>query len=50
MDRGSDQQITTLAMYSDGTTEDVTQMALYEPNDTEMAEVTPLGLVKTLDL
>src|SRR5262249_11313976 len=31
MDRGSDQQITTLAIYSDGTTEDVTQMALYEP-------------------
>lgn len=50
MDRGSDQQITTLAMYSDGTTEDVTQMALYEPNDTEMAEVTTGGLVKTLDL
>jgi hypothetical protein len=50
MDRGTDQQITTLAMYSDGTTEDVTQMALYEPNDTEMAEVTTGGLVKTLDL
>ncbi len=50
MDRGSDQQITTLAIYSDGTTEDVTQMALYEPNDTEMAEVTNTGLVKTLDL
>jgi len=50
MDRGSDQQITTLALYSDGTTEDVTQMALYEPNDTEMAEATTSGLVKTLDL
>ncbi len=50
MDRGSDQQITTLAIYSDGTTEDVTQMVLYEPNDTEMAEVTIGGLVKTLDL
>jgi hypothetical protein len=50
MDRGTDQQITTLALYSDGTTEDVTQMALYEPNDTEMAEVTVGGLVKTLDL
>src|SRR4029079_8627392 len=50
MDRGSDQQITTLALYSDGTTEDVTQMALYEPNDNEMAEVTVAGLVKTLDL
>lgn len=50
MDRGADQQITTLATYSDGTTEDVTRMALYEPNDTEMAEVTVTGLVKTLDL
>jgi hypothetical protein len=50
MDRGADQQITTLAIYSDGSTEDVTQMALYEPNDTEMAEVTTSGLVKTLDL
>jgi len=50
MDRGSDQQISTVAVYSDGSTEDVTQMALYEPNDTEMAEVTTGGLVKTLDL
>lgn len=50
MDRGTDQQITTLAIYSDGTSEDVTQMALYEPNDTEMAEVTTGALVKTLDL
>jgi hypothetical protein len=50
MDRGADQQITTLAIYSDGSTEDVTRMALYEPNDTEMAEATVTGLVKTLDL
>jgi hypothetical protein len=50
MDRGSDQQISTVAIYSDGSTEDVTQMALYEPNDTEMAEVATGGLVKTLDL
>jgi len=50
MDRGADQQISTVAIYSDGSTEDVTQMALYEPNDTEMAEVTAAGMVKTLDL
>lgn len=50
MDRGSDQQITVMAMYSDGSTEDVTRMALYEANDPEMAEVTVTGLVKTLDL
>ena len=50
MARGADQQVTVLATYSDGTTEDVTRMALYEPNDTEMAEVTAAGVVKTLDL
>lgn len=50
MDRGSDQQITVMAVYSDGSTEDVTRMALYEANDPEMAEVTVTGLVKTLDL
>ena len=50
MDRGANQQITVMATYSDGTTEDVTRMALYEPNDTEMAEVTPTAMVKTLDL
>lgn len=50
MDRSSQQQITVLAEYSDGTTEDVTRMALYEPNDPEMAETTNTGLVKTLDL
>ncbi len=50
MDRKSEQQITVLAMYSDGTTEDVTRMALFEPNDPEMAEASLTGLVKTLDL
>jgi hypothetical protein len=50
MDRNATQQITTLALYSDGTTEDVTRTALYEPNDTEMAEVTNTGLVTTLKL
>jgi hypothetical protein len=50
MDRGADQQITVLARYSDGTTEDVTRMALYEANDPEMAESTEEGLIKTLDL
>ena len=50
MDRGANQQISVFATYSDGTTEDVTRMALYEPNDPEMAEVTNTALVKTLDL
>ena len=50
MGRGSDQQITVMATYSDGSTEDVTRMALFEANDPEMAEVSVTGLVKTLDL
>ena len=50
MDRGSDQQVTVMAVYSDGSTEDVTRMALFEANDPEMAEVSVTGLVKTLDL
>jgi len=50
MDRGDDQQITVIAKYSDGRVEDVTRMALYEANDTEMAETTETGIVKTLDL
>lgn len=50
MDRGADQQITVVAKYSDGSSEDVTRMALYEANDTEMAESTETALIKTLDL
>lgn len=50
MGRDSGQQITVVATYSDGTTEDVTRMALFEPNDTEMAESGKTGLIKTLDL
>ena len=50
MNRASTQQIAVIATYSDGSTEDVTRMALYEPNETEMAESSPTGLVSTLDL
>jgi hypothetical protein len=50
MDRSREQQIVTLATYSDGTVEDVTRMALYEPNDQEMAESSVTALVKTLEL
>ncbi|MEO2018830.1 MAG: DUF1549 and DUF1553 domain-containing protein [Fuerstiella sp.] len=50
MPQSSDQQISVIATYSDGTTEDVTRMALYEPNDAEMAECSETGLVTTLDL
>src|SRR5580704_5510573 len=45
MERGSKQQITVIAHYSDGSTEDVTRMALFEANETEMAEASSTGLV-----
>ncbi len=50
MGRERDQQITVQAHYSDGTVEDVTRMALYEPNNADLAETTETGLVHTLDL
>jgi len=50
MDRSSQQQISVVAEYSDGTTEDVTRMALFEPNETELAEVSKTGVVNSLDL
>jgi hypothetical protein len=50
MERGSEQQIAVIAHYTDGSTEDVTRTAQYDPNDPEMAEATVTGLVKTLDL
>ncbi len=37
--RSGEQQIAVLAHYTDGSTEDVTGMAQFEPNDPEMAEV-----------
>ena len=40
------QQLKVTARYSDGSTRDVTSMALYEPNDPSMAETTEEGLVK----
>jgi hypothetical protein len=43
---GAEQQLTVLARYEDGSVEDVTRGAVYESNDTEMAEVTPNGLIE----
>jgi len=39
------QQLVSLAHYSDGTTRDISDLALYESNDTAMAEVTESGWV-----
>ncbi len=50
MQRNSSQQMVVLATYSDGHTEDVTRMALYEPNAADLASVSVTGLVTTNDL
>lgn len=50
MKRQSQQQISVIATYTDGTTEDVTRMALFEPNEAELAESSATGLISTLDL
>ena len=44
------QALKVTAKYSDGSTRDVTKMALYEANDRSMAEATGEGVVTTLDL
>jgi hypothetical protein len=44
------QQLKVTASYSDGSSRDVTHMALYEPNDASMAETTEEGMVTTRDL
>jgi hypothetical protein len=48
--RNGEQQLMCIAHYSDGSTRDVTSMTQFDPNDTEMASVTPRGLVKTNEL
>jgi len=45
-----EQQLIVTAHYSDGSTADVTRMAQFDSNSTEMAEVARTGLVKTTDL
>lgn len=50
MKTNSTQALKVVARYSDGSTRDVTGLALYEANDRSMAETDAKGLVKTLDL
>lgn len=47
MQPGASQQLRVTASYSDGSVRDVTRMTQLESNDSEMAEVTPEGLVET---
>ncbi|MDP1590288.1 MAG: DUF1549 and DUF1553 domain-containing protein [Prosthecobacter sp.] len=44
------QQLKVTARYSDGSSRDVTKLALFEANDTAMASATDSGLVQTQDL
>lgn len=45
MQRGSSQQLTVVAKYSDGSLEDITRAAVFESNDPSMATVNDQGLV-----
>jgi hypothetical protein len=44
-----EQQLVVLAHYTDGSVQDVTRSALYEPNEKAMAEADESGLVKLAD-
>lgn len=50
MKANTTQQLKVTARYSDGSTRDVTRLALYEANERAMAETGEQGLVKTLDI
>jgi hypothetical protein len=45
----TEQQLKVTARFSDNTSRDVTKLALFEANDSSMAEAAENGLVKTLD-
>lgn len=50
LSRNNRQQFTVVAHYSDGSTQDVTQRAQYESNDTEIAVVEGAALVRSLEM
>ncbi|HEY1082263.1 MAG TPA: DUF1549 and DUF1553 domain-containing protein, partial [Prosthecobacter sp.] len=50
MQPGTSQQLKVTARYSDGSTRDVTRMALFEANDTSMAEAGEEGHVQTRNI
>ena len=50
MKKGTKQQLSVTAFYSDGSYEDVTPMATYEVNDKEMGEVDSRGLFNAYDI
>ena len=44
-----EQQLVVMARYTDGSMEDVTRSALYEPNDKEMAKADETGRVQLFE-
>ena len=48
--QGDAQHLSVLAHYNDGSVEDVTRLAQYESNETEIAGVEPSGVVHALEL
>lgn len=49
LSRGAAQQLVVLAHYTDGSVQDVTRGAVYEPNDKNLGETDETGLVKVYD-
>lgn len=49
MEQNAEQQLVVIAHYTDGRSEDVSRMAKYEVNVTDMADVSETGLVRTAD-
>ncbi|MFK7777480.1 MAG: DUF1549 and DUF1553 domain-containing protein [Gimesia sp.] len=47
---GEEQSLKAIAKYSDGSTRDVTDLALYESNNSAMAEADESGVVKVYDI
>lgn len=50
LERQNNQQLIALAHYTDGTVRDVSELALFESNDSALAEVSDRGLVTAKDL
>lgn len=50
MPKNTNQQLTVTAQYSDGTSRDVTGLALFEANNTALATTNETGLIETSDL
>ncbi len=48
--KNTQQQLTAVAHYADGTSRDISHLALFESNDKAMAEVNDAGLVTSSDI